>query len=448
MPCLPSTSISRTLRPAVARASAMPAATVVLPVPPLPVTTCSRTPSQSVSLVVMPMMPPVFALSTEAISARDLIVRWRRVACNPLVTTLGSRKREVILVGAVIAVIVVLVILGLIAAGRAFKVVQQYEQGIIYRFGRVMPEIRGPGLTIIRPIGDRMQKVNMQIVAMAVPAQDGITRDNVSVRVDAVVYFRVVDPIKATVNVQDYMFAIAQQAQTSLRSIIGQSEMDQLLAERESVNRELRRVIDEPTEAPWGIRVERVEVKDVSLPGGMKRSMPRQTEAERERRARIITADGEYQASKRLAAAANVMARDPAALQLRLLQTAVEVGAERNSTPVIPVPVDLLRFFDKFTPPTPGGGNRTDAESASMADFGGDDVAKQEAEIESGAPLEIPEVPKIPELPQEVTDGSLTADVTAADVDAAEIPKQEAAAEPAPNASDGSGASAKDTTGA
>ncbi|HYB15126.1 MAG TPA: SPFH domain-containing protein, partial [Streptosporangiaceae bacterium] len=158
-------------------------------------------------------------------------------------------------VGVVIAVIVILVIIAATAVARSIKVVQQYEKGIIYRFGRVMPEIRGPGLTIIRPIGDRMQKVNMQIVAMAVPAQEGITRDNVSVRVDAVVYFRVVDPIKATVNVQNYMFAISQQAQTSLRSIIGQSEMDQLLAERESVNRELRRIIDEPTEGPWGIRV-------------------------------------------------------------------------------------------------------------------------------------------------------------------------------------------------
>ena len=190
----------------------------------------------------------------------------------------------------------------------------------------------------------------MQIVAMAVPAQEGITRDNVSVRVDAVVYFRVVDPIKATVNVQNYMFAISQQAQTSLRSIIGQSEMDQLLAERETVNRELRRIIDEPTEGPWGIRVERVEIKDVSLPEGMKRSMSRQAEAERERRARIITADGEYQASKRLAAAANVMARDPAALQLRLLQTVVEVAGEKNSTLVMPVPVELLRFFEKMAP--------------------------------------------------------------------------------------------------
>ena len=303
---------------------------------------------------------------------------------------------------------------------------QQYEQGIIFRFGRVLPGTRGPGLTIIRPFGDRMQKVNMQIVAMAVPAQEGITRDNVSVRVDAVVYFRVVDPIKATINVQNYMFAISQQAQTSLRSIIGQSEMDQLLAERDSVNRELRRIIDEPTEGPWGIRVERVEIKDVSLPEGMKRSMSRQAEAERERRARIITADGEYQASKRLAAAANVMARDPAALQLRLLQTVVEVAAERNSTLVMPVPVELLRFFDKFSPPSPGRAEA--ADSASMADFGNEDVAKEEAEIESGAPLEIPEVPSIPALPQEVADGKLAADVSASEIDAAEIPKQQDAA--------------------
>jgi regulator of protease activity HflC (stomatin/prohibitin superfamily) len=315
-------------------------------------------------------------------------------------------KREVIrVVAALVVIIVLLVIAGLTAAGRSFRVVQQYEKGIIYRFGRVLPEVRGPGLHVIRPIGDRMQKVNMQIVAMAVPAQDGITRDNVSVRVDAVVYFRVVDPIKATVNVQDYMFAIAQQAQTSLRSIIGQSEMDQLLAERESVNRELRRVIDEPTEAPWGIRVERVEVKDVSLPEGMKRSMSRQAEAERERRARIITADGEYQASKRLAAAANVMARDPAALQLRLLQTVVEVAGERNSTLVMPVPVELLRFFDRMTP---GAQQPAEARPEEPEDLGDAEVAEAEAEIskvnvpelEESAIPPVPEVEAAPDLVQ------------------------------------------------
>jgi regulator of protease activity HflC (stomatin/prohibitin superfamily) len=256
-----------------------------------------------------------------------------------------------------------------------------------------------------------MQKVNMQIVAMTVPAQDGITKDNVTVRVDAVVYFRVVDPIKAVINVQNYMFAVSQQAQTSLRSIIGQSEMDQLLSERDTVNRELRRIIDEPTEGPWGVRVERVEIKDVSLPESMKRSMSRQAEAERERRARIITADGEYQASKRLAAAANVMARDPAALQLRLLQTVVEVAAEKNSTLVMPVPVELLRFFDKVTPPAPAGDRQSAADSASLADFGNEDVAKEEAEIQSGAPLEIPAVPPIPTLPVQVGNGKLAAAV-------------------------------------
>src|SRR6201987_2881703 len=267
----------------------------------------------------------------------------------------------------------VIVVLGiLIGLGRSFKIVQQYEKGIVYRFGQVLPEVRGPGLNWIWPIGDRMQKVNMQIVAMAIPAQEGITRDNVTVRVDAVVYFRVVDPIKATINVQNYMFAISQQAQTSLRSIIGQSEMDQLLSERDSVNRELRRIIDEPTEGPWGIRVERVEIKDVSLPESMKRSMSRQAEAERERRARIITADGEYQASKRLAAAANVMARDPAALQLRLLQTVVEVAGEKNSTLVMPVPVELLRFFDRAAGGAiaAAGAESSDDDEEEAADLG------------------------------------------------------------------------------
>jgi len=300
---------------------------------------------------------------------------------------------------ALVAILVVLVVAGLVVAGRSFKVVQQYEQGIIFRFGKVLGRPRGAGLTLIRPIGDRMQKVNMQIVAMTVPAQDGITKDNVTVRVDAVVYFRVIDPIKATINVQNYLFAISQQAQTSLRSIIGQSEMDQLLSERDSVNRELRRIIDEPTEGPWGIRVERVEIKDVSLPESMKRSMSRQAEAERERRARIITADGEYQASKRLAAAANVMARDPAALQLRLLQTVVEVASERNSTLVMPVPVELLRFFEKMAPATP------QPPAPPLADTGDAEVAEAEAEIGSPLAAQLPEVPEpaVPELaPPEV----------------------------------------------
>jgi regulator of protease activity HflC (stomatin/prohibitin superfamily) len=231
-----------------------------------------------------------------------------------------------------------------------FKIITQYEKGIVFRFGRAQPGVREAGLTWVNPFTDRLRKVNMQIIAASVPSQEAITRDNVTLRVDAVVYYRVVDPLKAVINIQNYTFAVSQVAQTSLRSVIGHSNMDQLLSERDKVNAHLKDVIDAPTEQPWGIRVERVEIKDVSLPESMKRSMSRQAEAERERRARIISADGEYQASKRLAEAAAVMAADPAALQLRLLQTVVEVAAEKNSTLVMPVPVELLRFFDRTAP--------------------------------------------------------------------------------------------------
>jgi regulator of protease activity HflC (stomatin/prohibitin superfamily) len=314
---------------------------------------------------------------------------------------------------AVYAVIAVVVLIGLITAGVSIKTVQQYEDGIVFRFGRVLPGVRGPGLTMLRPFSDKLVKVNKQIIAMGIPAQEGITRDNVSVRVDAVVYFRVVDPIKASINVFNYQNAISQRAQTSLRSIIGQSEMDELLAERDTVNRRLCTIIDEGTEIPWGVKVESVEIKDVSLPEGMKRSMSRQAEAERERRARIITADGEFQASKRLAAAANVMARDPAALQLRLLQTVVEVAAERNSTLVMPIPVELLRFFDKFAPDTGGTAAPEREESIDrVADHAlSDTSAAGDAALEGGGPaaigsgtelgLDIPEVPEIPELSPE-----------------------------------------------
>jgi regulator of protease activity HflC (stomatin/prohibitin superfamily) len=231
-----------------------------------------------------------------------------------------------------------------------FRIIRQYEQGIVFRFGRALPGTRTAGLTWINPITKRLRKVNMQITVAPVPAQETITRDNVTMRVDAVVYYRVVDPLKALVNVQDYKYAIGQVAQTSLRAVTGQSNMDQLLSDREKINAELREVIDAPTEQPWGVRVERVEVKDVSLAESMKRSMSRQAEAERERRARIIAADGEYQAAKRLAQAGAIMAADPAALQLRLLQTFVEVAAEKNKTIVVPVPVEVLRFFDRKAP--------------------------------------------------------------------------------------------------
>jgi regulator of protease activity HflC (stomatin/prohibitin superfamily) len=232
-----------------------------------------------------------------------------------------------------------------------FKIITQYERGLVFRWGRALPDIRQPGLTWVNPFTDRLRKVNMQIIVAAVPGQEAITRDNVTVKVDAVVYYRVVDPVKAIINVQDYAFAVSQVAQTSLRSVIGQSDMDQVLSERDKINAQLKDVIDAPTEEPWGVRVERVEIKDVSLPESMKRSMSRQAEAERERRARIISADGEYQASKKLAQAAAVMSADPAALQLRLLQTVVEVAAEKNSTLVMPFPVELLRFFDRVAEP-------------------------------------------------------------------------------------------------
>jgi regulator of protease activity HflC (stomatin/prohibitin superfamily) len=189
----------------------------------------------------------------------------------------------------------------------------------------------------------------MQVVTMTVPAQDGITRDNVTVRVDAVVYYRVVDPVKAVVEVQDYAFAIAQVAQTSLRSIIGKSNLDDLLSNRERLNQGLELLIDSPA-LGWGIHIDRVEIKDVVLPDSMKRSIARQAEAERERRARVITADGELQASEKLAQAAEVMSVEPAALQLRLLQTVVEVAAEKNSTLILPFPVELLRFLERSTP--------------------------------------------------------------------------------------------------
>jgi regulator of protease activity HflC (stomatin/prohibitin superfamily) len=250
---------------------------------------------------------------------------------------------------AVIAVLVVVGVLVLFVVGFGLRVVQQYERGVVFRLGRVRPGIRNPGLNVIVPVVDRMVRVNLQIVTLSVPAQEGITRDNVSVRVDAVVYFRVVDPIKAIVNVVNYQYAVSQVAQTSLRSVIGKADLDMLLSDRERINSDLRAIIDEPTEGPWGVKIERVEIKDVALPDSMKRSMSRQAEAERERRARVIAADGELQASQKLAEAARTMARDPSALQLRLLQTIVDVAAEKNSTLVMPFPVEMLRFFQKMT---------------------------------------------------------------------------------------------------
>ena len=249
-------------------------------------------------------------------------------------------------------VLAVVAALAIAAWFATVRVVKQIERGVVFRLGRAQPRLRRPGLTLLVPAVDRMTRVNVQVVTMPVPAQDGITRDNVTVRVDAVVYFRVVNPLRAVVEVQDYEFAIAQVAQTSLRSIIGKSELDDLLSNREHLNEGLEVMLDSPA-AAWGIEIDRVEIKDVELPESMKRSMSRQAEAERERRSRIITADGEFQASQRLSEAASTMADTPAALQLRLLQTMVEVAAEKNSTLVLPFPVEMLRYFEAVATGTP-----------------------------------------------------------------------------------------------
>jgi regulator of protease activity HflC (stomatin/prohibitin superfamily) len=263
-----------------------------------------------------------------------------------------------------LAVVFLLAVAGGLASVR---VVKQVERGVVFRLGRAQPQLRRPGPTLLIPAVDRMKRVNVQVVTMPVPAQDGITRDNVTVRVDAVVYFKVVDPLSAVVEVQDYSFAIAQVAQTSLRSIIGKSELDELLSNREHLNEGLELMLDSPA-AAWGIEIDRVEIKDVALPETMKRSMSRQAEAERERRSRIITADGEFQASQRLSEAAAAMADTPAALQLRLLQTMVEVAAERNSTLVLPFPVEMLRYFEAIGTGRPPAPRASDSDPAATSD--------------------------------------------------------------------------------
>lgn len=236
--------------------------------------------------------------------------------------------------------IIVLLLAAFVLASSAIKIVQEYERGVIFRLGRLVGA-KGPGLFFIIPIVDRMMKVDLRVVTLDVPSQEAITRDNVTVKVNAVVYFRVMDPSAAIVNVEDYRRATWQLAQTSVRNVIGQSELDELLAHREQVNDKLQRIIDEQTE-PWGIKVSLVEVKDVELPPTMQRAMARQAEAEREKRAKIIHAEGEYQAAQRLQDAAGLLAEQPTAIQLRYLQTLTEIGVEQNSTIVFPLPIDIL----------------------------------------------------------------------------------------------------------
>ena len=225
----------------------------------------------------------------------------------------------------------------------AIKILKEYERGVIFRLGRVI-DAKGPGLIILIPIVDKMVKVSLRLVAMDVPSQDVITRDNVSVKVNAVVYFRVMDSTKATIEVENYLFATSQLAQTTLRSVCGQVELDELLAERDKINTQLQGILDKHTD-PWGIKVATVEVKHIDLPQEMQRAMARQAEAERERRAKVINAEGEYQAANRLAQAAGIISKHPEALQLRYLQTMKEISSESNSTTFFPLPIDLLTPF-------------------------------------------------------------------------------------------------------
>jgi regulator of protease activity HflC (stomatin/prohibitin superfamily) len=238
---------------------------------------------------------------------------------------------------------------GFAALLTSLRVLREYERGVVFRLGR-LTAARGPGLIALIPFGiERLVTVPLRIVAMDIPPQDVITRDNVSVKVNAVVYFRVSDPVKAVIVIQDYLFATSQLAQTTLRSVVGQAELDQLLAEREHFNDIVRRIIDEGTD-PWGIDVTAVEIKDIDLPHEMQRAMARQAEAERERRAKVINAEGELQASEKLAMAASVIQKEPAAIQLRYLQTVSEIATENNSTTLFPIPIDLFRpFLEKMT---------------------------------------------------------------------------------------------------
>ncbi len=230
----------------------------------------------------------------------------------------------------------------------AIKILNEYERGVIFRLGRVLGAPKGPGLIILIPIIDKMTKVSLRTVVLDIPPQDVITRDNVSIKVNAVVYFRVVDPLKAIIDVENFLYATSQLAQTTLRSVLGQAELDDLLSHREQLNEKLQEILDTHTES-WGIKVSNVEVKNVDLPQEMQRAIARQAEAERERRAKIISAEGEFQASGKLAEASDVLSRNPMALQLRYLQTLIEISTEKNSTIIFPIPIDLLKvFMDKM----------------------------------------------------------------------------------------------------
>jgi regulator of protease activity HflC (stomatin/prohibitin superfamily) len=240
-------------------------------------------------------------------------------------------------------IVLVMIVFFAIIIANAVRILREYERGVIFRLGRLIA-VKGPGLILLIPLVDKIVKVSLRTVVLDVPSQDVITKDNVSLKVNAIIYFRVVQPEKAIVEVENYLFATSQLSQTTLRSVLGQSELDDLLAEREKINLHLQKIIDHQTE-PWGIKVSTVEVKNIDLPQEMQRAMAKQAEAERERRSKVIAAEGEYQASQRLADAAKILSQQPSALTLRYLQTLSEIATENNSTTIFPVPIDLLKPF-------------------------------------------------------------------------------------------------------
>lgn len=237
-----------------------------------------------------------------------------------------------------------LVIIAIFILASAIKILNEYERGVVFRLGRVLGAPKGPGLVLLIPVVDRMVRVSLRTVVLDVPPQDVVTRDNVSIKVNAVVYFRVIDALKAIISVENYLYATSQLAQTTLRSVLGQAELDELLAHREKINERLQEILDQHTES-WGIKVSNVEVKNVDLPQEMLRAIARQAEAERERRAKIISAEGEYQAATKLREASDILAQNPIAVQLRYLQTLIEISTEKNSTIIFPIPIDLINFF-------------------------------------------------------------------------------------------------------
>jgi regulator of protease activity HflC (stomatin/prohibitin superfamily) len=282
------------------------------------------------------------------------------------------------MLAAIVTVIVVLLAIGIAIAGASIRVLREYERAVVFRLGRVIDK-QGPGLVMLVPAVDRMVRVSLRTVTLNVPPQDVITRDNVPVRVDAVVYFRVVDPDSAVVQVENFHKATSQIAQTTLRSVLGKADLDSLLTQREELNEELQKIIDDQTE-PWGVKVTVVEIKDVGVPSAMQRAMARQAEAERERRAKVINAEGEFQAASRLSEAADLISRNPTTIQLRYLQTLSEIGINQNSTVVFPLPMDLIKpLLERGAPAPPAAEEETRKPPAELPQ-GGNGVAGPLAE--------------------------------------------------------------------